>query len=89
MKSTCSNAKRKVDTGRWLLPLQPVGLEAVKAVEVDKVGAAQAADDWEPTSVWRKSAKQGGVQNQAVSSTKIDVQLEEFDNFPQSYANNL
>ena len=34
------------------MSLQPVGFQGVKAVEVDKVGAAQAADDREPASVW-------------------------------------
>lgn len=56
LQSTCCDAKREVHAGRRRLPPQPVGLEAVEAVEVDEVGAAQAADDWEPTPVRSQSA---------------------------------
>ena len=48
---TCSDAGDQVSARCRLLSLQPAGFEAVEAVEVDKVGAAQATDDREPTSV--------------------------------------
>lgn len=32
----------------------------VKSVEVDKVGAAEAGDDWEPASVQRLTGRGGG-----------------------------
>lgn len=51
----------------------------MEAVEVDEVGAAQAADDWEPTPVRRKSAEQGAEQTGAeFISASMDSGYEEF-----------
>lgn len=35
-------------------------LQGVEGVEVDKVGAAEAGDDWEPTSVQGLTGRRGG-----------------------------
>lgn len=48
----------------------------MKAVEVDKVGAAQAADNREPTSVWSKSA---GEESKQEHSLHIILTWMDFD----------
>lgn len=49
----------------------------MKAVEVDKVGAAQAADNREPTSVWSKSAGEESKQEHSlhIISTWMDFDM--------------
>jgi len=60
---TCSDAGDQVSARCRLLSLQPAGFEAVEAVEVDKVGAAEAGDDWEPASVQRQTGRNDGEQH--------------------------
>lgn len=55
---TSNEANGQILAGGWNIPFDPYGLETVKSVEVDKVGAAETGDDWKPTAVWCTSMKE-------------------------------
>lgn len=56
MVPTCHNADDEVFGGTGPVSSEPAGLQAVEDVEVDEVGAAEAADDWKPASVRSQTA---------------------------------
>lgn len=53
---------------------EPAGSQAVEAVEVDEVGAAETADHWEPAPVGRQPAERTGRGTDTTSSDSVQIQ---------------
>lgn len=64
MVPTCYNAYDEVFCRTGSVSLKPASLQAMENVEVHKVGAAEAANDWKPASVWSKTASQTKGEDQ-------------------------
>lgn len=49
---TCDKSNYQVFSSSRMLTFDPDGFEAIKSVEVDKIGAAETGDNWKPPSIW-------------------------------------
>ena len=80
MRVTCYNSHEHIFAGAgpaWTRGRQP--LQRVEGVEVDKVGAAEAGDDWEPASVQGLTggSEESSVRTWGFAATYISLGLQE------------
>ena len=49
---TCNNPKNQVFSSGWMLTFDPESFKTIKCIKINKIGAAKAGDNREPSSIW-------------------------------------
>lgn len=60
---TCNKSNHQIFSCRRTLTFDPYCFEAIKSVEIDKIGAAETGDNWKPPSVWCQTMEKNKKQN--------------------------
>lgn len=62
---TCNKSNYQIFSSGRTLTFDPDCFEAIKSVEIDKIGAAETGDNWKPSSIW------GQAREKTISKVKI------------------
>lgn len=62
---TCNKSNHQIFSSSRMLTFDPDCFEAIKSVEIDKIGAAETGDNWKPPSIW------GQAREKTISKVKM------------------